>query len=81
MIPIKGIVRGHAYNTEKDTLIKEDCYGKQGDPWFYCEGLFKDRLGRFYLAGRGGKLTKWADSEGIKPITEQQARAWLTKRV
>lgn len=32
---------------------------------------------RYFLAGRGGMMSRWRDSEGIFELSEREARAWI----
>lgn len=83
------IIDGVRYDTSK---AKEIGWAKSPEPqtldqdlhqWH--ETLYRTvRSGRFFIAGRGGPLSRWAkidgmertDGEGVLPLSDSQARAW-----
>jgi hypothetical protein len=71
----------HAFGTREDNRHRSD------DRW-YRETLFRNRSGYWFLAGEGGRLTRYAvetpggerrGSAGIIPIGRMQAMHWLAR--
>lgn len=81
------IISGKRYNTETAELI--DSYTKYERSFEYIhEELYCKRTGEFFIYGEGGARSKyaerieqntWKGGEGITPITEAEAKAWLEK--
>ncbi len=89
---MKAIINGLRYDTAKATLIGEadsDC-PRTNLQWWTC-GLYRTpRSGRYFLAGRGGPMTRWATStgtnswtggSGIKPLDEADALEWAEQNL
>ena len=83
---MKRIVNGKRYDTEKAEEIASAGSGGTGNDWrSYYETLFRTPRGKWFLAGSGGPLTKYAErngsermgSEGIIPLNEDEVRDWL----
>ncbi len=90
---MKAIINGLRYDTSKAVLIGEASYpGSRTDFGWWEAGLYRTpRSGRYFLAGYGGPMTRWAKStgqnswaggSGIKPLDDadavEWAEAWLT---
>lgn len=85
---MKAIIDGKRYNTETATEIGRTCsdYGRNDFKWWE-EALYKTSKGQYFLAGRGGPMTSWAESlgdgtsggEGIRLFTEKRAREWAER--
>jgi hypothetical protein len=88
---MKTIVNGKRYDTEKAILVGEaDSLGREADSvtdFRYWEAtLYKTpRSGRFFLAGEGGPMTRFAQSAGqnswtggadIIPMDRYKALEW-----
>lgn len=81
------IIGGKRYNTETAELI--DSYSKFSGSFEYIhEELYRKRTGEFFLYGKGGPRSKyaerveqntWQGGEDITPLTEAEAKAWLEK--
>ena len=62
---MKRVINGLTYNTDTAEEIGQDDNGLgTSDFRFYDETLYKTKKGRFFLAGEGGALTKWAEAYG-----------------
>ena len=63
---MKAIIQGNRYDTERATLIGEagsDC--GHGDFKFWEAGLYvTPRSGKYFIAGRGGVMSRFAVSHG-----------------
>ncbi len=82
---MKRIVNGRVYNTETAEVIC-DCspsgfYG--GDFRVESTTLYKSPKGTFFIAGKGGPLSRWAEpegqsgmrsGEGLRVLDEAEAR-------
>ena len=79
------IISGKRYNTETAELI--DSYSKFSGSFEYIhEELYRKRTGEFFLYGKGGPRSKyaerveqntWQGGEDITPLNEDEAKAWL----
>ena len=66
----------HTYDTEKSTELGTRAFGVYGDPAGYEETLYKNRQGFFFVLGRGGDASPYADGEDIRPLSADEAKAW-----
>ncbi len=87
---MRAIINGLRYDTDKAALVGEASYnGSRTDFQWWEAGLYKTpRSGRFFLAGRGGPMTRWAKSignngrtgsSGIAPMSLDEAREWAER--
>ncbi len=88
---MKSIINGLRYDTANAIEIGAASYGNRGDfaRWEAC--LYKTpRSGRFFLAGAGGPLTRWArrveqngysGGSGIIPMDADEAREWAEEHL
>lgn len=84
---MKKIIDGKIYNTETANEIEEWNNGFGGGDFRYCyETLYQSKKGVFFLYGRGGALSKYAETYGnmktenseIIVMTEKEAFCWLS---
>lgn len=82
---MKQIIEGLTYNTETAEMIDWNEYSTPGDFRYVHEALYKTKKGRFFLAGKGGALSKYSRScgnngscggSGIIPLDPDEALAW-----
>lgn len=84
---MKKIINGVRYDTESAILIGEySSPGSSRDFSHWEAGLYKGpRSGRYFLAGEGGPMTRyaksmggnsWSGGEDITPMTRDEAFAW-----
>ena len=83
---MKKAIDGKIYDTEKAELIGSyDAGLGTRDFRNFKEDLYRTKKGRWFLAGQGGPLTKyarragnngWTNGSRIIPISEAEARAW-----
>ena len=83
---MRKILNGLRYDTDKADLIGEASYGNGGDFRHFRAGLYKTpRAGRYFLAGEGGPMSRFAQSTGLNewsggediiPLDEEDAREW-----
>lgn len=84
---MKAIINGLRYDTEKAILIGRASRGYGNDFSRWSAGLYKTpRSGRFFLAGSGGPMSRWArstgngnersGSEGIFAMERNEALEW-----
>jgi hypothetical protein len=89
---MKAIINGLRYDTEKATLIGESGYcGSRSDFQWWEAVLYRTpRSGRYFLAGHGGPMTRWATStglnswtggSGIKPLDKDDALEWAERNL
>jgi len=84
---MRQIIAGKAYDTDKADQIYFCSNGYSRTDFKYVEEtLYRTRKGRWFLYGRGGPLTRYAESCGdnsytggsrIEPLSENEARDWL----
>ena len=90
---MKAIINGRRYNTEAP---RTECLGEdwgeglgRNDFHYYFERLYRTGKGKYFLAGEGGPMTKYAvrtgngqerrGGERIIPLTPEEAREWLER--
>jgi hypothetical protein len=91
---MKSIINGLRYDTDKATLIGSASGGgySMNDFRYWLESLYRTpRSGRFFVAGRGGAMSRWAKrvpgdngwmgSSGIIPMTDSEAREWAEEHL
>jgi len=86
---MKQIINGKMYNTETAEEIGAWSNGLgRNDFRNRDEILYRKKTGEFFLYGRGGALTNWADSCngnmtcegcGIEPLSIESAKQWIEK--
>lgn len=83
---MKKVIRGKLYDTETAQLIGGHVKGVRWSSSNQIdEKLYLKSTGEFFLAGKGGGQTKYAEAvenikyngEGIVPLTEEEAREWV----
>lgn len=91
---MKAIIEGKRYDTDKATKLGEggsDGATSRTDFRWYKEALYRTPRSRVYfLAGRGGPMTRyarpagqnaWQGGERIIPLTAAQARQWAEQNL
>jgi hypothetical protein len=85
---MKAIINGSRYDTEKAILIGEASGGSEfvNDYRYWSAGLYRTpRSGRYFLAGSGGPMSRfavsrgineWSGGEGVHPMEEADAFEW-----
>ena len=83
---MKKVINGRMYNTETAGWIAETGNNLgQNDFHWEEEDLYQKKTGEFFLAGRGGALTKYGKGDGrylwgssqIIPLSMDEAKAWV----
>lgn len=64
------------YNTETAIELGTRAFGQYGDPAGYEETLFQTKKGLYFVVGRGGDASPYAEGEDIRPLSEEDAQAW-----
>jgi hypothetical protein len=82
---MKQIIDGKRYDTETATKLAEWSNSVPVTDFHHMEEtLYVTQNGRYFLAGRGGPMTRWSRpegggrgaGEGIKPVDRETAREW-----
>jgi hypothetical protein len=82
---MKRIIDGASYDTDKAEKLGDDAYSYRGDFYFWSEGLYRSKSGRYFLYGEGGPMSRysvstgqnqWAGGEKIIPLDRKTAVAW-----
>jgi len=83
---MKKIIAGFRYDTDKAIAIGSHSHGNRRDFSSWEATLYKTkRSGKFFLAGEGGPMSRYARSLGnnetsggeqIDPMTKDEALAW-----
>ena len=86
---MREILNGLRYDTEKAELIGEASYSYPGDFHHFVAGLYRTpRSGRYFLAGEGGPMSRFAQSTGLNewsgssdiiPMNEADALEWAER--
>lgn len=84
---MKRIINGKRYNTETAEEISSKTGG--GNPsnfGYFEESLYKTKRGNYFLHGRGGPSSKYAENNpnggtdsgaGLEPLSEEETIVWL----
>ena len=90
---MKSIINGTRYDTDKATLIGEASGGSEfvTDYRHWSAALYiTPRSGRYFLAGRGGPMSRfavsrgineWSGGEGVHPMEREDAFAWAQEHL
>ena len=83
---MKKIINGKKYDTNTAREVGYDNNGLLYSDFCYIEEtLYKKKTGEFFLCGRGGAATKYAEckpgefsgsGKAIVPLTEDEAKKW-----
>ena len=84
---MRQIIEGVLFDTERAAEISKDWEGYANDFHHWCETLYLTPRGRWFLACKGGAMSRhalksvdgWTGSSYIKPIAPSEALAWLEK--
>jgi hypothetical protein len=83
---MKQVINGKMYNTETATLIHEWDNGIYGNDFRSCEeSLYVTKKGNYFIAGSGGAMSDYAESNGnstsggsrIWTLDKKDALKWL----
>lgn len=86
----KAIINGRKYDTDTAKKLASDYYGAPNDFEHWHEALYLKRTGEYFLAGKGGGLSKYAEhlpdgsrcgGADIVPLTETGARQWAEEHL
>jgi hypothetical protein len=62
---LKAIINAHVYNTETADVVCDVSYGWSGSDLDWHETtLYRPKKGAFFLAGKGGPRSMWAEQHG-----------------
>lgn len=87
---MKRVIDGKLYNTETATKIGSYWNGlSTGDFRRVSEELYRTKSGNYFLAGTGGPLTPYAESNGesswgssrIIPLSKEEAFEWAQQHL
>lgn len=87
---MKQVIDGKRYDTDTAKFIGEDSYGSPADFSYWREELYQKRTGEFFIHGKGGAMSKYAESIGqsewrggekIIPLDFGHARDWSEKHL
>jgi hypothetical protein len=85
---MKKVIDNKVYNTETAELIASYDNGLgSGDFHYISEELYRTKKGNYFLYGKGGALTRYAEGNGkqswgsseILDLSEDEAFNWLAK--
>lgn len=86
---MKKVINGKMYNTKTAKLIGNYWYRDYDDFYHLDEDLYQKRTGEFFIHGKGGAATEWAEDcgnascagSGIKPLTLDEAKQWAEEHL
>lgn len=87
---MKKIINNKRYDTKTAKLLGEDSYSNPRDFEHWSEELYQKRTGEFFLYGKGGAMSKyaetigqneWSGGEKIMPLDYESAREWAEKHL
>lgn len=86
---MRRIIEGKAYDTETATKLCElPCAANPGDFAWHDSALYRSPRGQFFIAGRGGAMSLWAEpapgggcggGDGIRIVDGAEARDWMER--
>ena len=83
---MKAIINARIYNTETADVVCDVSHGWKGSDLDWHEtALYRTKNGTFFLAGRGGPRSMWAErygrssnsGSGLRVIDLEEARAYM----
>ena len=83
---MKRVINGKRYDTDTATRIAEYSYLYPSDFRYIDEALYIKRTGEYFLAGKGGAMSKYSKPCGdnsysggsdIFPLSDAMAREWV----
>ena len=87
---MKKTINGKRYDTDTARLIGGDVsdYGRNDFRW-WDEYLYRKKTWEFFLAGKGGPMTRWARftangacaGDGVAPLSIDEAREWAEEHL
>ena len=86
---MKKIINGKMYNTETaEKIATDESSCGRGDFNWYEETLYKTQKGNYFITGKGGPMSRWAqtvgqnswsEGSGIETLSKQEALDWLER--
>ena len=73
---MKKIICKKEYDTETASIVKKCTFGFYGDPAGYEEILFQTPEGLYFVYGRGGENSPYAE-ESISRLAKTKVESWL----
>ncbi len=83
---MRRVIDGKIYDTKTATAVCDlPCHHYPGDFQHHETVLYKTPKGNFFLAGKGGPMSLWAEpcgnngwsgGSGLRPITREEAREY-----
>lgn len=88
---MKKIINGRVYDTDTAKELAAYCNGGTWRDFSHWEEtLYRKKTGEYFLYGKGGPMTRYAEAQGqntwsggsrIMPLTYQEATAWAEKHL
>lgn len=87
---MKKVICGKLYSTDTAMLVGEFQYSKPRDFEYLWEGLYRKKTGEYFLAGKGGPnscyaepvgTNEWSGGESIAPMSVSEAKEWTEKHL
>lgn len=78
---MKKIIQGRVFNTEVSDLIGAANFKASPQGWWEATLYVTPQSRRFFLAGRGGIMSRWRGKAGIVELTKKEACAWIEEHL
>jgi hypothetical protein len=79
---MRKIIQGRVYDTEKATLIGTHQAPKRGSAsWWEADLYVTPKSRYFFLAGRGGPMSRWRGKAGVVELTKEEACTWIEEHL
>ena len=87
---MRRVINNKKYDTDKATVIGSWDDGMPGDFDYICETLYKKRTGEYFVHGRGGARSRYAEEredgwfgggQSIMPLTVESAKKWAQENL
>lgn len=87
---MKKIINGRRYDTDSAKFLGSNSYGNLRDFHHWHEELYRKNTGEFFLYGKGGPMSRyaeavdansWCGGERIIPLTVEAAKKWAEENL
>ena len=78
---MRRTIQGCRFDTELSILIGRANSPRGNSSWWTAGLYVTPQSRRFFLAGRGGIMSRWRGKEGIFELTKKEACAWIEEHL
>jgi hypothetical protein len=75
---VRRTIHGRRFDTDTSTLIgSAEVHASDSSSWWSAAMYVTARSRRFFLAGKGGFMSRFRGEEGVVELTKEEACAWI----